>query len=580
MSVGEAMAFPGTGDSLQEVTVSACGDMDFIDFLLRSGRLDATGAGRVRSAVAAAGHRADTVLLELGLLPEGELAAAQAQYLSAGVVEPEQYPDRIVAEELIPRSFLHVCGFIPLSVDEQTIVVAAARPLERESVEALSYYLDRKVDMRVARRGDWEEAFRRIYEIDGNSDASVPVDGQEVMHESDVERLKDIAREAPVIRWVNSLIGEAVQRRASDIHIEPLADKMQVRFRIDGILVPAQILEKSMHAGVTSRIKILARLNIAERRLPQDGRIALAIRGREIDFRVSTVPTLHGESVVLRVLDRKELQLDLPSLGFGAEAAALLSKMINQPNGIVLVSGPTGSGKTTTLYAAICELRRKQRKILTIEDPVEYHLDHVIQTQVKPQIGLDFAACLRAFLRQDPDIIMVGEIRDAETAKTAVQASLTGHLVLSTVHTNSAAASVSRLIDMGVEDYLLVSTLRAIVAQRLVRKLCTECREARPDSAGLLEHMGLGKQGKEALLHEARGCQACGGSGYRGRTSIYEIMPLTTGLQKLILGGATDRKLEEAARSGGMRTLWETGIAKAIAGETSIDEVLRVTSAA
>jgi len=572
---------PGVSQNQQEPANRRHDCPDFIDFLVRNGRLDETAAGRVRNAVASAGHSTDTVLLELGLLPEADLAAAQAQYLSVNVVELEQYPDTAVAEELIPKSFLRTSALIPLSLDEQTIVVATARPMERESIEALGYYLDRRVEVRVARRGDWEQAFGRIYEIaDGKNGGPAPIEGPEIMHEGDVERLKDIAREAPVIRFVNSLIGDAVERRASDIHIEPLADKVQIRLRIDGVLVPTQILNKSLHAGVTSRIKILARLNIAERRLPQDGRIALPIRGREIDFRVSTVPTLHGESVVLRVLDRKELQLEFASLGFGPMAAALLTRMINQPNGIVLVSGPTGSGKTTTLYAAICELRRKQRKILTIEDPVEYHLDHVIQTQVKPQIGLDFAAGLRAFLRQDPDVIMVGEIRDGETAKTAVQASLTGHLVLSTVHTNSAAASVSRLIDMGVEDYLLVSTLRAIVAQRLVRKLCTECRKVRLDSEALLERLGLSECCRGALLHEAGGCPACEGSGYRGRTTIHEIMPITAALQELILSGATERKLEEAARSSGMQTLLESGVAKSIAGETSVDEVLRATSAA
>jgi general secretion pathway protein E len=305
----------------------------------------------------------------------------------------------------------------------------------------------------------------------------------------------------------------------------------------------------------------------------------LAVRGCEIDFRVSTVPTLNGESVVLRILDRQQLKLDFVSLGFDPEAVSTLSKVIHQPNGIVLVAGPTGSGKTTTLYAAVCELRLRQRKILTIEDPVEYHLDGVIQTQVKPQIGLEFATGLRAFLRQDPDIIMVGEIRDGETARTAVQASLTGHLVLSTVHTNDAAATVTRLIDMGVEDYLLVSTLRAVIAQRLVRRLCQECKKPRSDSEALLSKLGLAQNSVRGRLHDAGGCSACNEKGYKGRTTIYEILTISDEIQELVLSQGNDRKIMQAARAAGMKTLLETGVEKSMAGETSFEEILRVTTA-
>jgi general secretion pathway protein E len=548
---------------------------DFIDFLVRTERIDATGAARTRSVMESGGHIADVVLLELGLLPEKQLAAAQAEYLSVALIETHEFPDEPVGRDLIPEAFLRASCLLPLSLDDEAVIAAAARPLDREAIEALGYYLSRKVRIRVATRGEWERAFARLYETSQTPEAQVLLD-QAALNEGDVERLRDSAREAPVIRFVSNVISEAVRLRASDIHIEPLADRVQIRLRIDGMLLQSQTLPKQMSAGVISRIKILARLNIAERRLPQDGRIALPVEGRMVDFRVSTVPTLYGESVVLRVLDRQDLKLEFPLLGFSTEAAAVLCELIECPNGIVLVSGPTGSGKTTTLYAALCELRQQHRKILTIEDPVEYHLDRVIQTQVKPEIGLDFASGLRAFLRHDPDVIMVGEIRDSETARTAVQASLTGHLVLSTVHTNSAAASLSRLLDMGVENYLLVSTLRGIIAQRLVRKLCIQCRRPNQNSPTLLKHLQIANQAA-AVLHEPVGCDVCGGSGYRGRTTIYEIMRFSAELQQLVLNGATERRIEEAARSEGMKTLFHAGLAKALAGETSLEEVLRVT---
>jgi general secretion pathway protein E len=549
----------------------------FLSFLVESGRLDAAAAARASNATASAGQSVDVALLELGLLPEDELANAQARYLGTKVAEPQHYPEVPVLQDALPKSFLRSNSLIPLTMEEGKLIVAAGPPLNGEAIEALAYYLGHPVEVWVARRTEWESAYRRLYEGVDGIPASGLQEGLQDVQDSDVERLRDIAREAPVIRFFNRLINDAVEHRASDIHLEPLADKVLIRLRIDGVLAIFQSIDKSLHAGVTSRIKILAKLNIAERRLPQDGRISLAVRGREVDFRVSTVPSLHGESVVLRVLDRQELRLDFASLGFDPDAAASLSRSIHQPNGIVLVAGPTGSGKTTTLYAAICELRSKQRKILTIEDPVEYHLEGVMQTQVKPQIGLDFATGLRAFLRQDPDVIMVGEIRDGETARTAVQASLTGHLVLSTVHTNDAAATVMRLIDMGVEDYLLVSTLRAVIAQRLVRRLCQKCKVGREDSEALLAKLGMDPG--RGVLHDASGCSACNGEGYRGRTTIYEILKMSDAVRELLFAGGSDRKMEQAAREAGMKTLLDTGVEKSLAGETSFEEILRVTRA-
>jgi general secretion pathway protein E len=528
--------------------------------------------------MASAGHAADTILLELGLLAEQDLAIAQAEFIGASVFDPEQLPDSAVAEPLVPSSFLKSSWLIPVAIDEEKIVVAAARPLEQQPVQALAYFLDRKVEVRVARRDDWEKAFVRLYEHQEKpSEHDIEADPRESTDERDIERLKDFAREAPVIKFMNKLIGDAVERAASDIHIEPLADKVQIRLRIDGILQVVQMVERSLHAGVVSRIKILARLNIAERRLPQDGRLCLPVKGREVDFRVSTVPTLHGESVVLRVLDRSDVKLDMASLGFNGSTIDILLAAINQPNGIVLVSGPTGSGKTTTLYAAVQELRTAQRKILTIEDPVEYHLNGIMQTPVKHQIGLDFAAGLRAFLRQDPDVIMVGEIRDPETARIAVQASLTGHLVLSTVHANSAASSVTRLLDMGIEAYLLAPTLRAVVAQRLVRKLCKDCRRATVGSIPSRPKMEL-RGPVPSRLYTAVGCQACGGTGYRGRTVLHEVMTVSPKLREILLQHPSSSTVEQAAREQGMNSLLETGLAKAAAGVTSLEEVLRVAA--
>jgi general secretion pathway protein E len=553
---------------------------DFVSYLVTSGHLDASGAQRARNATASAAQSVDVVLLELGLIPEQELAVAQAKYLGTRVAEPHHYPESPILEDLLPTPFLRSNYLLPLSIDGDRLVIAAAHPLKSEPIEALAYFLDRPVEAWVAPRTDWENAFRRIYDgVVVQADTLNDAGTLNTVEESDAERLKDFAREAPVIRFVNRLINDAVERGASDIHLEPLVDRVQIRLRIDGLLTTCQSIDKALHAGVASRIKILARLNIVERRLPQDGRISLAVKGREIDFRVSTVPTLNGESVVLRILNRQELKLDFPSLGFDAGSTATIARIIHQPNGMVLVAGPTGSGKTTTLYASICDLRQMQRKILTIEDPVEYHLDGVVQTQVKPQIGLDFATGLRAFLRQDPDIIMVGEIRDGETARTAVQASLTGHLVLSTVHTNGAAATVTRLLDMGVEDYLLVSTLRAVIAQRLVRRLCQKCKRVRRDTAAMLARLGACPETFPGHLHEPVGCSTCHGEGYRGRTTIYEVMTMSRPLQEMVLSGGGDSKIEKAAREQGMKTLLETGLAKSMAGETSFEEVLRATSA-
>ena len=424
--------------------------------------------------------------------------------------------------------------------------------------------------------GEIEQALERLY----GRGAGVAAEGgpavAEQASEDDVRRLEDLASEAPVIRLVHELITRAVEAQASDIHVEPREDSLRVRYRIDGVLTTVETLPLAMRAAVTSRIKIMAHLNIAERRLPQDGRIKSTVRGKEIDLRVSTMPTMLGESVVLRILDRSSVQLDFAALGFAGPAHEAFAGLLAQPNGIILVTGPTGSGKTTTLYTALNTLNGAQSKLFTVEDPIEYQLTGVNQIQVQPRIGLTFAHALRSILRQDPDIIMVGEIRDLETAQIAVQASLTGHLVLSTVHTNSAAGTITRLLDMGVENYLLASTVTGILAQRLVRRLCRQCSAPAEASPLLLESLGK-RRADLSGLRKRVGCRACRNTGYLGRTTISELLVMNEAVRQRVLETSPETAIEAAAVEGGMVGMFEDGIDKALRGETTIDEVLRVT---
>jgi general secretion pathway protein E len=539
----------------------------FLVFLGERNVLDAASLSRVRGAISATRQPTDTILLELGLMHEAKLADEQAAFLGAERASAEEFPDEFAPACEIPADFLRRMELVPLKTTDDRIIVATARPLETDAIKALQFYLSRNVEVKVATHSDVSSFFKRMADEKVTDPEAPPKAEGDGSIEEDVERLKDVAREAPVIRLVSRLIAGAVEGGASDIHIEPQEDRVRVRFRIDGILVNADNLPKQFQAGVISRIKIMARLNIAEQRLPQDGRIKVPVRGNEIDLRVSTVPTLYGESVVLRILDRQDVKLDFSALGFSPAAAGKIREMINRPNGIFLVTGPTGSGKTTTLYAALSELNRGESKLFTVEDPVEYHFDGINQTHVRPQIGLDFATVLRSILRQDPDIIMVGEIRDRETASVAIQASLTGHLVLSTLHTNSAAAAVSRLLDMGVEDYLLASTLRGVLAQRLVRRICPHCRApAKTPSPA------------DGAFYEPAGCGRCHEIGYSGRTVIYEILEVDKEIRRLIMRHAADDEIEAAARAHGMVALGDCGLAKAASGDTSLEEVARVTA--
>jgi general secretion pathway protein E len=546
----------------------------FLDYLTSQKLLDNPGQQRVQNLMAAKAENLVTVLLELGLVPEARLAQAQADFLGLDFVDEPHFPASLPDDQIIPHDYLRRTGLLPLDMTDNSVTLALAYPLDAESARALGYFTGREAILKVGTVSHIRQHLQKLLSVTPVSDLLTGDDtGNGTFHEEDIERLRDVARDAPTIKLLNRLIVAAVDRNASDIHIEPLADQLRVRFRIDGALQDVEVLSKDVQAGLISRVKILARLNIAEQRLPQDGRIRIPVRGRDVDLRVATTPILYGESVALRILDRQDVPLDFAALGFSADAVAQLKNLIQSPNGIILVTGPTGSGKTTTLYAGLNILNRPDVKVFTVEDPIEYHMKGVNQVQVKPQIGLDFATVLRSVLRQDPDILMVGEIRDIETARIAVQSSLTGHLVLSTLHTNSAAASVARLIDMGVEAYLLASSLKAIVAQRLVRKLCTKCSVRGPLPDAVVSKFQLSP--KSTCAH-ATGCPACHGTGYQGRTVIYEILAVSPAVNDAISRSATQSNIEKLAIGEGMQTLHRCAINAVLAGETSLDEIMRV----
>jgi general secretion pathway protein E len=544
----------------------------FLEHLQAAGALDDVGVQRVHSILQSSRQTIDTVLLELGLVPESRLADEQALFLGLDRVHPRDFPDDLPPESELPRGYVRSSGLLPIVQPDSGLSVITSRPFEIDAIQGLGYALARKPVAKVAAATELAQHIEKLLDAENPAQRDVS-SGVADAQEDDVERLKDFAREAPIIKQLNRIISAAVQRQASDIHLEPLDDHVQVRYRIDGTLLVAERLPKNIQNGLVSRVKILAKLNIAEQRLPQDGRIRIPVRGRDIEFRVSTAPVVFGESVALRVLDRQQLPLRFRELGFSESETLKLNALTNRPNGIVLVTGPTGSGKTTTLYAALNALNKPETKVFTVEDPVEYHLKGVNQINVKPAIGLDFSAVLRSILRQDPDIIMIGEIRDLETARIAVQASLTGHFVLSTLHTNSAVASITRLLDMGLEDYLLASCLRGIVAQRLLRKLCSNCKSPMPLSAGMSTRLGIPRDAKTC---QAVGCDVCKGTGYHGRTVVAEILEVTPEQRDAIIRRAPETEFEALAVKAGMRSLFARSLEHVASGETSLDEVYRV----
>ncbi|HWR59007.1 MAG TPA: type II secretion system ATPase GspE [Thermodesulfovibrionales bacterium] len=485
----------------------------------------------------------------------------------------------------ISSRFIREYMVIPLELKNNVLKVVMSNPDDRETLDALGVATSADIVVYTTDARAMEEYISRFYGQESQNINRIIEDigGRDLEfireEEEDVGHLKDLASEAPIIKLVNLFITRAVEGRASDIHIEPFEDELKVRYRIDGVLHDIEAAPKRLQAAIVSRIKIMSKMNIAERRLPQDGRIRLKVGDGEIDLRVSTIPVLYGESVVMRILRKEGIVIDLNLLGFPPQTLSGFNQLITKPNGIILVTGPTGSGKTTTLYGALDKINSPDKKIITVEDPVEYQLKGINQIQVKPQIGLNFANTLRHIVRQDPDIIMIGEIRDLETAEIAIQSALTGHLVFSTLHTNDAPSAITRLIDMGVESFLLSSTIRGILAQRLVRVICPSCKEVDTSSTDREEVAALGI-GKDIPLLRGKGCEHCTFTGYYGRQGIFELLLIDEAVRGLILRGADANQLRDAARQRGMRTLFEDGSEKIKAGITTLSEVLRVTQEA
>ncbi|MEZ5555157.1 GspE/PulE family protein [Haliea sp.] len=553
------------------------------ELLVQQGKISERDVERTLLAQSEMGDRFGQVLVKLGLVSELDVAVALSEQLGIPLHPATEYPQEPVPVEGVAQEFLVNNLVVPVAADDDGVCFAAAVPQDPFLAKALSMALDRPVRIVLGLESDIARA--QQLRLQGGEDADEESTlGDQFAGQSDddfIEHLRDLASEAPVIRLVNQLIHRAVDMGASDIHIEPFEDGLQLRYRVDGVLqedtdTPAAGLGQA----IASRIKLLAQMNIAERRLPQDGRIMIRVKGHELDLRVSTIPTVHGESIVMRVLDRDNIRLSLSDMGFSADTLERYRKLLASPHGVLLVTGPTGSGKTTTLYASLASLDSERLKIITVEDPVEYQLQGVNQIQVQAQIELNFARALRAILRQDPDIIMIGEMRDTETAQIGVQSALTGHLVLSTLHTNTAAGAITRLEDMGVERYLITSAVNGVLAQRLVRTLCKHCKVPVELTASAVQRYGLApfiSQQQATTVYQARGCDHCLQTGYAGRTAIHELFCLDEEIHRVIMSGADATLLHAAARRQGMITLYEDGLRKVVRGETSLEEVMRVT---
>jgi general secretion pathway protein E len=553
------------------------------EILIERGKLDPGALDRALRLQQDSREKLGQLLVTLGLCAQRDVAEALAVQLSLPLIDAAGYPEFPILEERVSARFLRESRALPVREDDFELTLAMADPTDAYTISAFEMVTGRAVRPVIAIPTELEAALERLYGSGKSAQSQIIGDvetrGDDLAFDADVQQLKDLAAEAPVIRLVSLLITNAMETRASDIHIEPFENRLIVRYRIDGVLHEVESPPRRLSAAVISRVKIMANLDIAERRLPQDGRIRLRVQGKEIDLRVSTVPTMHGESVVMRILDKQGVALDFARLGFEDDTLRTFLDVLLQPHGILLVTGPTGSGKTTTLYTALDRLNQPDVKILTVEDPVEYQMAGINQIQVKPQIDLTFANALRSIVRQDPDVIMIGEIRDLETAQIAVQSALTGHLVLSTVHTNDAPSTINRLLDMGVEDYLLSSTVIGIEAQRLVRTLCAHCKEPYHAVPEVIAQMGLARfaNGHDITLYHAKGCAQCANTGYTGRISIIEMMPMTDAVRTMVMKHANAAELKAQAMKDGMLTMYEDGLRKAVAGTTTIEEVLRAT---
>jgi general secretion pathway protein E len=526
------------------------------------------------------------LLVDLGYVSEKDCLAVVAEHLNVSSISGAEYPAVPVLENVLTHRFMKQCKFVPVALENNVLTLAMTDPLDDATLDLVRQVTGFTIKAVLGAESEIMDVLEKFYGssastfgriIEGIDEGSIDSLADEI---EDIEQLKDLASEAPVIRLVNLILSKAIEARASDVHIEPFEKDLKVRYRIDGILYDVESPPKKLKAAIISRVKIMAKLNIAERRLPQDGRIKLKVLGKDIDLRVSTLPTMYGESVVMRILDKSNSDLyDLQRLGFPADSLRELEALIRHPHGILLVTGPTGSGKTTTLYSALGTINLPDKKIITIEDPVEYQMDGVNQIQVNPQIGLTFATGLRHIVRQDPDVIMVGEIRDLETAEIAIRAALTGHLVFSTLHTNDAPGAITRLVDMGAEDYLIASSLLGVLAQRLVRVICPHCRVEVFPVPEMLDEIGFrrGDSPEPDRFYEGRGCERCSNTGFSGRLGIFELMVVNDEVRKLTVGKADSGQIRKKALEYGMRSLRDDGWLKVRQGLTTLSEVLRVT---
>ncbi|TWT99958.1 Type II/IV secretion system protein [Botrimarina colliarenosi] len=535
------------------------------------------------------GKKPEDSLVELGYATAEQVTQAMADLNGLDFINLQDVPIPPAVVELVPESVARENAVIPIEEKEDSLVVCVSDPDDFETIEKLQFILNRKIDIALATKEHILEAINRNYGQMGDESADsmlqeftdTAIDFTETENDSDDDDNEVDEASAPVVKLVQLMIGEAVQLRASDIHVEPFEDRIRIRYRIDGVLIERDSPPRRLLGALLSRIKILAKMDISERRRCQDGRIKITAGGKELDLRVSMLPTNHGQSCVMRLLDKDNIKVGVRQLGLSERDFKVFNQLIRRPNGIFLVTGPTGSGKTTTLYASLNELNRPDRKIITAEDPVEYYLPGINQVEVKHSIGLDFALIIRAMLRQAPNVILVGEMRDYETASMGIQASLTGHLVFSTLHTNDAPGAVTRMIDMGVPAYLVAGSVIGILAQRLVRVNCPKCKgpydytQAELDAAGITPEMAA-----TATFMRGRGCNNCGGSGYRGRLGVFELMTMNSRVRELTFQGASTQEIGKEARRLGMTTLYDDGIRKVCMGITTLDEVFRVTKKA
>ncbi|RJQ50343.1 MAG: type II secretion system protein GspE [Nitrospiraceae bacterium] len=524
--------------------------------------------------------RLGDILVDLGFVSEEEMLGALSSQLGLAYLRFSEFPKVIPAASYPTVKFMKQYKFVPIGMNDEVLKIAMSDPLNEYVLEALHSFTDKALEIYLSSEKDIMEAIEQYFGtnvqmtsiMEGMRDEEAGEEGIELSE--DVHHLRDMAFEAPIVKLVNMLITRAVESRTSDIHIEPFENSVKVRYRIDGALTDVESLPRRIQSAVISRIKIMSRLNIAERRLPQDGRIKLRVSGRDIDLRVSTIPTIYGESIVMRILDRGTALVVLEHLGFPQDTLESYKKLITTPYGMLLVTGPTGSGKTTTLYASLNKINSPDKKIITIEDPIEYQIEGINQIQVKPQIGLTFANGLRHIVRQDPDVIMVGEIRDIETAEISIHSALTGHLVFSTLHTNDAPGAVTRLLDMGIEGFLVSSSLIGVLAQRLVRVICHKCKEPFVQQQQIIEKLELPES--NATTYHGAGCEDCRFTGYRGRTGIFEMMAVDGEIRQLILDKVSSDVIRQKAVQKGMQLLRDSGWQKVKEGVTTVEEVLRV----